>query len=61
MSLKKCSKCQKPFECCNETPGCWCEDVFIDMKTLEELKAKYDNCLCKECLKGYEREKVNTE
>ena len=54
MSIKKCSKCETAFECCNETMGCWCEDLVIDIEILKKLKLEYDNCLCKECLKSYE-------
>lgn len=57
MALKKCSKCSVTFECCNEQPGCWCEKLFLDMDTLNDLKAKYDNCLCPACLKEYEKDK----
>ncbi len=53
MSFKKCSKCHASFECGNEKPGCWCEDLLLDMQTLKELKLKYDNCLCPNCLKEY--------
>lgn len=54
MSVKKCSKCGNDFNCQNETMGCWCEDLFIDIEALKKLKSEYDNCLCKECLKSYE-------
>jgi len=53
MSFKKCSKCKVEFECGNEKPGCWCENLYLDIATLNELKAKYDNCLCPNCLKEY--------
>ena len=58
MSTKKCSKCEMPFECCNEKMGCWCEDLHIDLETLKELKSKYDNCLCPNCLKEYSLKEV---
>jgi hypothetical protein len=53
MSIKICSKCKTSFECCNEKMGCWCEDLSIDIKTLNELKKTYDNCLCPKCLTEY--------
>ncbi|MGZ4033356.1 MAG: cysteine-rich CWC family protein [Bacteroidia bacterium] len=53
MSIKKCSRCSTDFECCNEKPGCWCENLFIDIETLNKLKKEYDNCLCSSCLKEY--------
>ena len=51
---KNCSKCGKAFNCCNEVPGCWCENVQLDQKALDALKNEFDNCLCSECLKEYE-------
>ncbi len=53
MSLKICSKCKTNFNCCNKTMGCWCEDLTIAIKTLNELKKIYDNCLCPKCLREY--------
>ena len=53
MSVKQCSKCKITFECTNEKKGCWCEDLIIDIATLNQLREKYNNCLCPNCLKGY--------
>jgi len=53
MASKNCSKCKTLFECTCETPGCWCEGVFIDQDTLNEIKRVYENCLCPACLKEY--------
>jgi len=58
MALKKCSKCGKEFTCGNEKPGCWCEGLFLDIETLNELKEKYDNCLCPTCLEAYSNKQV---
>lgn len=60
MTTKKCSKCESVFECSNESMGCWCEELFLDLETLKDLKLKYDNCLCKICLKEYSlKEAIN--
>lgn len=53
MANKNCSKCNNLFVCDCETRGCWCEDLFIDLETLNELKKQFDNCLCPTCLKEY--------
>jgi len=58
MAIKKCSKCGSEFTCGNEKPGCWCEDLFLDIATLNELKEKYDNCLCPICLEEYSNKHV---
>ncbi|MFL5764765.1 MAG: cysteine-rich CWC family protein [Bacteroidia bacterium] len=50
---KNCSKCDKEFDCCNDKAGCWCEDLYIDIDTLRDLKKEFDNCLCSECLREY--------
>ncbi len=55
MSAKFCSKCKSAFECLNQTAGCWCEDLHIDLETLKKLKEEFQNCLCPDCLKGFAR------
>ncbi|MBL7889732.1 MAG: cysteine-rich CWC family protein [Bacteroidetes bacterium] len=57
MTTKKCSKCGQDFQCSNEKMGCWCEDLYLDIQTLNELKKEYDNCLCPTCLKEYSERK----
>jgi len=37
MATKNCSRCNKPFTCCNEKPGCWCETLTLDTSTLSTL------------------------
>lgn len=53
MATKNCSKCNRLFACDCETTGCWCEDLYIDLDTLNKLKKQFDNCLCPTCLKEY--------
>jgi hypothetical protein len=50
---KNCSKCGTAFNCGNEMPGCWCENLQLDQKALDTLKNNFENCLCPECLKAY--------
>jgi hypothetical protein len=57
MSLKKCSKCEKDFDCCNETGGCWCESITLEEAILKHLKHEYEDCLCKDCLQEFEKVK----
>jgi hypothetical protein len=47
---KSCSKCGAEFEC-GGLFGCWCRDVKLDRDMLAALKARYDDCLCPDCLK----------
>ncbi|MFL5811376.1 MAG: cysteine-rich CWC family protein [Flavisolibacter sp.] len=51
---KTCSKCGSAFNCGNESPGCWCEQVQLDQRILDLLKENYANCLCPNCLKSFE-------
>jgi hypothetical protein len=55
MSVKNCSKCSISFECTNEKMGCWCEEMFLSIDTLTELKQTYSDCLCPKCLKEFEK------
>lgn len=56
MSIKTCAKCGVPFTCSNEQMGCWCENLYLDMKTLKLLKETYNNCLCPNCLNTFTSE-----
>lgn len=53
MAIKKCSKCQQPFECTNDKLGCWCEDLYIKLEVLNSLQKVYNNCLCINCLNKF--------
>jgi hypothetical protein len=53
MAIKKCSKCQHPFECTNDKLGCWCEGLFIELDVLNSLQKEYNNCLCINCLSQF--------
>jgi hypothetical protein len=55
---KQCSKCGTTFTCQNEQSGCWCEGLVLSKEVLDELWVKYANCLCPECLKGYEGDEM---
>lgn len=53
--LKKCPKCGKFFTCQGKD-DCWCESYQIPKKEFIRLNNEYTDCLCQECLKGYEGE-----
>ena len=53
MAAKNCSRCNKPFTCCNEKPGCWCETLILDTTTLNKLRTEFADCLCQDCLRVY--------
>jgi hypothetical protein len=53
--IKKCSKCEAPFTCQNQSAGCWCENVKLSAQMLTYLKENYENCLCPKCLQEFEK------
>ena len=46
----KCEACGKDFVCGVSLKGCWCSEIKLDDQTRAELRSKYKDCLCKECL-----------
>jgi hypothetical protein len=45
-----CEACGGPFICGAKLSGCWCAEIQLSDETRAELKARYNNCLCRECL-----------
>lgn len=55
--IKSCSKCGKKFECTHDKT-CWCNSFDISKEKLTLLRAKYDDCLCPDCLAVYAENKA---
>jgi len=53
-----CPKCGQSF-ICNPNGICWCVKFTIPAENLEFLKKTYPDCLCPECLKGFEASAEN--
>lgn len=53
MEKKKCEKCGSLFGCgANDSGGaCWCMEVKVSESVLGELREKFGDCLCPECLR----------
>jgi len=51
----KCEACGKDFVCGVSLKGCWCSEIKLDDQTRAELRSKYKDCLCKECLQNLSR------
>ena len=49
---KKCSQCGEPFDCNSDT-GCWCSKIRLNPKVLQELRARFSDCLCEACLQAH--------
>jgi Cysteine-rich CWC len=45
-----CEACGSEFSCGASLKGCWCSEIKISDETRAELKARYRDCLCRECL-----------
>ncbi len=46
----ECGACGKPFVCGASFKGCWCFDIKLSDATRRELRERYKDCLCRECL-----------
>lgn len=45
-----CEACGSSFTCGAKLNGCWCSEIELSDETRAELKSRYRNCLCRECL-----------
>ena len=47
-----CEACGKAFVCGAKLAGCWCAEVKLTEAQRAGLKAKYQRCVCRECLEA---------
>jgi hypothetical protein len=47
--IKECPRCGKTFTCTG-TVFCWCFEVTIPERVRDYIAARYEGCLCKECI-----------
>ena len=45
-----CEACGNEFSCGASLRGFWCSEINLSDATRAELKDRYRNCLCRECL-----------
>jgi hypothetical protein len=45
-----CAACEKPFTCGAKLSGCWCAEIELNDETRAQLRSRYSDCLCRECL-----------
>ena len=45
-----CEQCGAEFTCGASLGSCWCMKVELSAETREELKSKFNDCLCPDCL-----------
>jgi hypothetical protein len=53
-----CESCGKDFVCGMSLKGCWCAEMKLDDETRSDLRSKYKECLCQECLENLTRFEV---
>ena len=46
-----CESCGKEFPCGAKVGECWCFAVEVKTKVTTDLREKFENCLCSDCLK----------
>ena len=46
----RCEACGKEFSCGASLYGCWCSEIQLNDKTRAELRSRYRDCLCRDCL-----------
>ncbi|MEP6789046.1 MAG: cysteine-rich CWC family protein [Acidobacteriota bacterium] len=47
---KVCGSCGKPFGCGAKLEGCWCTELTLTKSQAEDLKTRFNDCLCPSCL-----------
>jgi hypothetical protein len=53
---RECEACGKAFVCGASLKGCWCFDLKLSATARTELRARYEDCLCRECLETIEQQ-----
>lgn len=48
-----CESCNEQFICGATIKGCWCMKIKLTAEVRQELKAKFKDCLCQNCLEKY--------
>jgi hypothetical protein len=48
-----CESCGAAFGCGGAVGSCWCTAFTVTEHALDEIRAKFDDCLCPACLAEY--------
>ncbi|MEW6731058.1 MAG: cysteine-rich CWC family protein [Acidobacteriota bacterium] len=48
-----CESCNQPFTCGATITGCWCTKIKLSESVRKQLRARYQRCLCQNCLEHY--------
>lgn len=55
-----CPACGNEFSCGFSLRGCWCSEISLSDEMRAELKSRYRDCLCRNCLERLDEQKVAT-
>lgn len=56
-NLKVCERCGVNFECnASDIKACFCYVIPLSENTRKEIKEKYSDCLCADCLIGFDKD-----
>ena len=47
---QQCESCKKDFHCGASLKGCWCQQISISAETRRDMRRRYKECLCADCL-----------
>jgi hypothetical protein len=47
---RECEACGKQFVCGASLKGCWCFGFKLSAETRRQLRERYQDCLCQDCL-----------
>jgi hypothetical protein len=50
---RKCEGCGNEFQCEIGLKGCWCTEIKLTDEQRADMKEKFSDCLCKDCLTSY--------
>ena len=50
---RECEACGKPFVCGASLKGCWCIQIKLSADVRLQLRERYKDCLCPDCLKQF--------
>jgi hypothetical protein len=50
-----CESCGNEFRCGATIRGCWCTEVKLTDEVRTDLRSKFNDCLCRECLEKLQK------
>ena len=51
-AVKICESCGAEFGCGAKLDGCWCTELTLTESAAAEIRAKFNECLCRGCLEN---------